>query len=399
MRERLTVAFVAVTVTLLLGALLTRSYTAETRLRTFERIEVDAQATRLAAVIDLVWADTGTVSEEFLQKLVGDDQLLRVEVDSAAPVEIEGAEFTTDDDGEDFTAVRRLPSGGTLTLIQSDDSVDELVGDERGSIALMLLLVAGIAAAVGFLVSRLLAAPFLKLAVAARQLGRGRFDLDLPSTRIPEARSLAQALKSSAGHLQERLAGEHAFAQHASHVLRTPLTGLRLDLEDLTLRDDLPDDVRETAAHAVVRLERMDEIAGELVDLSRSNSLMVGAEVPLHELARACAQTWADALAPQRTLTAAVDGRVETPYTPGPIEYVLDLLLDDIVRNGLGAVRMTFDADPDGLLTIEVTSEGGTETTVENRAVAQARAVITALGGRLNHDRAGEGFTILLPRR
>ncbi|HRD61866.1 MAG TPA: hypothetical protein PL137_13235, partial [Nocardioides sp.] len=82
--------------------------------------------------------------------------------------------------------------------------------------------------------------PFRQLAVAAGQLGRGRFDLDLPRTRIPEARAIRDALLTSAGQLQERLTSEQAFAEHASHVLRTPLTGLRLELEDLAGRPDVP---------------------------------------------------------------------------------------------------------------------------------------------------------------
>ena len=77
------------------------------------------------------------------------------------------------------------------------------------------------AALVGFLMALLLARPFRQLAGAAGQLGRGRFDLDLPRTDVPEAKAISHALLTSAGQLQERLASEQSFAEHASHVLRT----------------------------------------------------------------------------------------------------------------------------------------------------------------------------------
>ena len=249
--------------------------------------------------------------------------------------------------------------------------------------------------------ARLLSGPFRQLAGAAGQLGRGRFDLDLPRTRIPEAKAIASALKTSAGQLQERLAGEEAFAQHASHVLRTPMTGLRLDLEDLSMRGDLPEDARATAAHAVARIDAMDEVAGELVTLSRSNSIVAGAEIPLRDLATECAQAWADALGPyDRTLTAAIDGHLDTTYTPGPIEFVLDTLLVDVIRRSRGAVRLSFDADAEGHLRIAVkaAAEGRSEPG-DDRTVAKARAVVTALGGRLEGEHPGDGLTILLPRR
>ena len=155
-------------------------------------------------------------------------------------------------------------------------------------------------------------------------------------------------------------------------------------------------------AHAVVRIDAMDEVAGELVTLSRSNSLVADAEIPLRDLGTQCAQAWADALGPyNRQVTAAVGGVIDTTYTPGPIEFVLDILLTDVIRRSRGAVRLTFDADQEGHLTIVVTSSAEARTDPgDDRALAKARAVVSALGGRLEGTHPGdEGLTIWLPRR
>ena len=402
MRQRLTGAFVVLTVALLLGVLLVRSYTADGRLRAAAAESIDERARIIAALVDLHHEEGRPVTEDVLAGLIEPDQKIEYEELGRPPLVVEGDDFAAGNDGHEFVAAVELEDvDGSLTLVQSDEALDDLIGDDRSSIALILLLAAIVAATVGYVLSRLLAAPFLKLAVAASQLGRGRFDLDLPRTRIPEARAISSALKTSAGQLQERLAGEEAFAQHASHVLRTPMTGLRLDLEDLSMRTDLPEDVRATAAHAVVRIDAMDEIAGELVALSRSNAIVAGAEIPLRDLATDSAQSWADALGPyDRAVTAAIDGHLETTYTPGPIEYVLDTLLADVIRRSRGSVRLSFEADKEGHLRITVSTSGEPRTEPgDDRTIAKARALVTALGGRLEGSHPSAGLTILLPRR
>jgi signal transduction histidine kinase len=403
MRERLTAAFVALTVTLLVALLLVRSYSVESELRAHESDHVLAQAQAMASFLSMRMDAGHPVTESVLAGVVGPDQRLEYDAVGQRAMAAEGDAFDEGNDGQDFAAVVDVAGhDASLSLLQSDEAIDDLVGDERGSIALLALLVAIVAAMAGYLISKLLAAPFLKLAVAAQQLGRGRFDLELPYTRIPEARAIGLALQTSAGQLQERLASEEAFAQHASEVLRDPLTGLRLDLDELSMRRDLPEDVRATMAHAVVRIDAMDEIAGELVALSRSNSLVAGADVALRDLGTQLAQYWADSLGHyDRPLTAALEGELDTRYTPGPIEFVLDILLTDVVRRTRGAVRLTFHADDGGHLTIGVSSTGETRTGPgDDRALAKARAVVTALGGRLKGTHPGdEGLTVWLPQR
>jgi signal transduction histidine kinase len=387
MRPRLTAAFVVLSVLLLLGALAVRSYSSHGLLRTHESRSLHVRADTVALVIEQREALERPVDRAFLSGIVDTAERLSY--------------AAYDGGGEDPIEVSVDAAGGTLTLSESGEVVDELADNDLQSLGLLLLFCALLAAVVGYLLARVLSSPFRQLAVAAEQLGRGRFDLDLPRTHIPEAKAISQALLTSAGQLQERLASEQSFAEHASHVLRTPLTGLRLELEDLAARDDVPADVRASATRSVGRIEAMDAVAGDLVSLARRGVLVAGAEIPLRDLATQCAQTWADALADQdRPVTAAVEGNIETTYTPGPVEHILDLLLADMLRRGEGAVRMVFEADEEGHLAIELSCEGLRAVSGPNAdiAIAQARAVVTALGGRLSGD-TPEHLSILLPRR
>jgi signal transduction histidine kinase len=399
-RARLTASFVVLTVVLLVGALWLRGYTEQSTLRTHESRDLRQQATTLALVVEQRQQLELPVDRAFLAGVVDSNARLTYDGGAGEPVVVEGKAYT-DEHADDALETMVDAGAGTLTLRQSGAVVHDLADGDLGPLGFLVLLVALVAALVGYVMARLLAGPFRQLAGAAGQLGRGRFDLDLPRSRIPEAQALSQAMLTSAGQLQERLSSEQAFAEHASHVLRTPLTGLRLELEDLAQRDDVPADVRGSATRAVGRIEALDAVAGDLVALSRRGALVAGAEIPLRDLATQCAQTWADALAEQdRQLTAAVEGRIEMTYTPGPVEHILDLVLADVLGRGQGAVRIVFEADEEGHLSIDVSCEDLREVSGPGAdiAITQARAVVTALGGRLTGDTA-EQLSVLLPRR
>ena len=403
MRERLTIAFVLLAVVLLFGAGLVRSYVLRDLIREQESAHLRQEVELIAAIAQDRVEAGGAVDQEFLDTVVSDRTRLEFDPPKGRSVVAHGQEYAGDDDpSEDMSASDTIDSG-TLTLSQSNQVIQDIVGRDVGSIAALFLLIAVVAGIVGFVIASALSSPFPRLAVAAGNLGRGRFDLELPKTRIPEARAISTALRTSALQLEDRVHRERDFAEHASHVLKTPLTGLRLELEDLTLRDDVPADVKEAAARSLAAVDDVSNVASELVEMSRRGSLVAGAELPLVDLATQLAQRWADRLGVRnRTLTAAAEGNLAITYTPGPVEHVTDLLLADVVRRGSGSVRLVFFGEEGGQLRIRVEAEGrhdhhhGGETLDR---IAQARAVVESLGGRVTGEHPADGIEVLLPRR
>ena len=147
-------------------------------------------------------------------------------------------------------------------------------------------------------------------------------------------------------------------------------------------------------------VDELNEVAGELVKISRRGSLIAGAEIPLRDLATQSAQLWADRLAEEsRLVTAAVEGEIELLLTPGPVEHVLDLLLTDVVKHGAGDVRLVFEGTATSVrvgvtcMHPAVTGDG------EEELVAQARLVVETLGGRFESLEDGHRMTVFLPRR
>lgn len=404
MRERLTVAFVVLSVVLLLGAGAIRTYVLRDLIREQAAGELSEQAGLVAVIIE-DRADSGRpVDEELLAALVGDHDRLQYDDGDGAVLVATGPDYDGSGAASDgLSASAPADGGGTVTISQSRQVTREILTRDIGSLAALFLLIAVVAGLVGFVVASWLSAPSQRLAAAAAALGRGRFDLDLPDSRVPEAQAITNALRSSAQQLEERLHRERDFAEHASHVLRTPLTGMRLELEDLQLRDDVAADVRKTAARALSGVEAVDSVVGELVDLARHGSLVTGAELPLTELSTQLAQRWADRLAAAgRTFSAAVEGDLDLALTPGPVEHVTDLLLADVIRRTTGAVRLVLHGEPGGHLRIHVECEARTDVAEQAGQVdriTKVRGVVESLGGRVAGTHPADGLDVLLPRR
>ena len=401
MRERLTAAFVLVTLLVVLGGAFARSYAVSGAVRERESDLVTSQARSIGQVIARDLAAGETVDEAGLREFVVPGMRLVYERRDQPAIGLIGRDFDADKDVDGVSATV-LTSDGALTITRaSSKPLNTYWGSDLGSTLGLLALLVIVAGTIGYLVARGLSRPFRQLAVAAGALGRGRFDLELPATRIPEAREIARALESSAAQLRDRLEREREFGLLASHVLRTPLTALRLNLEELVGDSDLTEDTRETALRCLTTVGRIGEVAGELVEVSGRGVLVEGAAVPLHDLAQHVAQRWAHALEDNhRLLTAAVEGDIDLLFTPGPVEQVLDLVLLDVVRRQRGAVRLVFEGSP-SFMTVDISCDEGT-----GRMTAPAEpdkehtgAVLTALGARVEMPSGGSVLRVLLPRR
>ncbi len=394
MRRRLAVAFgaLAVAAVLLTGAL--RLVALDNLLREQAYSRLDQQARVLAAVFD----ERVEGDEPITTRIVGRvlDARARLEflpADGGPSLVLEGSAYAGN--GTDDVVAREESDAGVVLLAARAPSPLAYYTDDLWALLVQGALVALLAGLMGWWLAVRLSEPFTRLAGAAAALGRGRFDLALPDSRVPEARAIGRALRSSAAQLEARLARERDFAEHASHVLRTPLTGLRLELEDLTLRDDVPADVQEAARRCLDRVEAVDARVGDLVELSRSPTLLEGAETTVEDLARHVAQDWSDRLAGRRTVSAAVEGDLSLRLTPGPVEQLLDLVLDD-VRRGSGPARLVFVGEGGH---VRVTLPAGTVPGVGKRDGVDAAAVLAgSQGGRVTDADDGE-VELLLPRR
>ena len=93
----------------------------------------------------------------------------------------------------------------------------------------------------------------------------------------PEVRALARAFNETVAKLEQLLDSQQAFVADASHQLRTPLTALRLRLENL--EGDVPADA---LAGALTEVERLSRLVDGLLALARADAVVPsGPPVPI----------------------------------------------------------------------------------------------------------------------
>ncbi|NYI44675.1 signal transduction histidine kinase [Nocardioides aromaticivorans] len=336
MRERLVIAFVGLTLAVIGLYGVPRAYFLADLVRDQERATLDGTSTALAGLVEERRDAGGEVDAALLEHgLAGAD---RVEYRPA-----DGAEVAVGDsvDGEGGIIVTKpLPDGGSLRLSVSGETISSSVRDAITPLVLLGLVLAVGSAVLGFAIARRMSRPFQELAGLSRELGRGHFDLDVPSYAVPEAEEIGASLRGAAAQLDDLVRREREFAANASHQLRTPVTALRLGLEDLTLWPETAPEVREELERGIAELDRLNAAVDELLDLARGRRIDAHEVIDLVALATAGVERWERRLASTgRTITFQQEGRRSRTRVPrGPVEQVLDVLLDNARKHGAGTI-------------------------------------------------------------
>jgi signal transduction histidine kinase len=281
----------------------------------------------------------------------GGDEIVQQAVTAQHPVE----GFTD----HDLVSVIPVVHDGQVAAVVRASSPRDVVFRHQ----LLTVAAVGGAAVFAALLSMLLAlrlawrlgTPIKELAEAAEELGDGNFAVRAPTSGIGELDAVAGSMNATAQRLGQLVDRERAFSSHASHQLRTPLTALRLRL-DQALRGD-PADLPRATLEAMSLVGDLEATVEDLLAVSRGRAAAVTA-LDLDRLLSGLPHRWEALLAAAgRRLVVRTDDPPVGAGRAATVRQVLDVLVDNAYRHGGGTVEV-IARDASGALAIDVVDEG-----------------------------------------
>ncbi|WP_327718416.1 HAMP domain-containing histidine kinase [Streptomyces sp. NBC_00490] len=347
------------------------AFTLTDQLRDDTRLSVLREANTMALLLgngDSISCDALTeVAKAYSRKTPGTVQvtptsdcapaLPEPSTDAALTRAVEKNEPTTDW-GSDFVWGKHLtvtvPAEGeaAVRIVYATSGMTTRLWNIWGFRAALAVLVLAAAAAIGAYAARRITAPLRELNAMASKFSDGDLTARSPVTGPPETQTLARTLNQGAERLDTLVASQRIFVADASHQLRTPLTALRLSLDNIA--DGTDDEfVREDVEQATAEVVRMSRLVNGLLVLARAEAKVTAAEpLLLADIIEERLDVWRPA-ADERGVTIALggsnaDGRLLVMASPGH----LDQVLDNVLSNAL-------EVSPDGgTITVRTESRG-----------------------------------------
>jgi signal transduction histidine kinase len=425
-RERIVrVAVAAVAIALLLFAV-PLAVVVRTALFDDERRELEGAALQAAVRIDPDFAHDEPVELPHNEQRVGVyDVGLRLRLGHGPPTgdavvqsAATGSVADGQIDGELIVAVPVTSQEKVVGVVRAAQPV-QIVWNRVLLAWLALTALAGAAFGVAVLVARRqarhLSAPLEALAKTSERIAAGDLTVRAEPSTIPEIGRVADTHNAMVDKLGDMLQRERHFTANASHQLRTPLTGLQLGLEaaqEQAARD--PEfDLRPALQEAGDRAEELHRTIDDLLQVARlpSDQWAAAEPVPLDDVLAEAERRWHGPLAKEgRRLTLRRRPGMAAAEIPGRVVgQILDILIDNASRHGVGAVTITardigdaaaIDVADEGSLTAprtEVFTRDAATDSGHGIGLGLAHSLAEACGGRLNlTSQAPTTFSLVL---
>lgn len=376
MRRRLILGFVAVATLLVvalavpLGILFARNVRAAavdaaeddaTQAASAFEQALDQQTTIVAPMLEdiditLVDATGGVLAGPAPRAAVVDalENLLRVP--PGRPVEVREAGYLT---------VIAVAGGddavGAAVVTRTTDETERTVRAGWVMLTVIGVLVLAVSVGVAQQLATWIADPLDDLRAATSAFGTVDLQQRVDDARWPEElRTLGNAFNAMANRIEQLVAHNEEFVHEASHQLRTPLTGLRLRMENLAAEADEP--LAEQLSAATEEIDRLSRMTGGLLALARAERR--GGEprpVALVDFVNEWARQW-QPLCDEYGIELALE------LAPVPAALAdpdrLSQVIDNLVANALDAseggtvITIATSTGPDSAVEVRITDQG-----------------------------------------
>lgn len=271
---------------------------------------------------------------------LGDDYVSRPEIAAALLGNPSSGSRPSVTVGEDlvYVAVPVLSGAevlGAVRITYPKSVLDARVNEQLRGLLIAAAVSIAMAIAVAILFAQTVSRPLEDLRRATDELASGRLDVLAPESGPRETRQLARSFNSMASRLGNLINRQKSFAGDASHQLRTPLTALRLRLEQASeMASTNPDATREHLEEALNETDRLTHLVEQLLQLARAEgSVLQATSFDVAELVNERVEHWTYLAAERGIAIVAADVvAIEVTLSELALREILDNYLDNAIE-------------------------------------------------------------------
>jgi len=240
---------------------------------------------------------------------------------------------------------------GAVRITQAVSAIHAAVRQTIIVLGLIGLVVLALGLSAGAFIAGQIARPLRRLERVARQIAGGDLTARAAVEGSSEQRSLGESFNEMTERIMRLLDSQRAFVADASHQLRTPLTGLRLRLDEARASGVSGDAAHELDA-AAAEVDRFAQVIDELLVLSRAGEReLPGERIDLDDVAADAVSRWRK-IADEREITlehvrSGPGGVVWC--SPADVERALDALVENALRYSPRDSTVTIAVQPAGI--------------------------------------------------
>jgi signal transduction histidine kinase len=265
-----------------------------------------------------------------------------------------------EDSADKDAATKKQPPRAAVYVLVSTADADEAIAQVDRSLARGLPLAVLFVALVAWLVTGHALRPVDKIRARLVEVSTHRLSERVPVPATGDELSrLATTINETLDRLDHAVTRQRRFVADAAHELRSPLTGLRSQL-DVALAHPDRADWPEAAAAAVRNTKRLQALAADLLLLARLDQAPP-ATAQVVDLAGLVTEQVAERAHQHPdgpTVTADTTGETCVPGDPSQLERLLRNLLDNATRHATTTVTVSLRPDPPGHVILTVTDDG-----------------------------------------